>query len=142
MHMGYCRVSTEDQNPDLQLAALQRAGCTRIFTNKATGVHVKRPQLTTCLTTLQAGDVLIVWKLDHLGWSLHDLITLNWLRVFRRAKAAYLCSGVGPKRETNPVPSEKCVARWGSEYDEIRMIPSSFARVPERCTGHLYMHFS
>src|SRR4029453_8044271 len=58
------------------------------------------------------------------------------------SEAAYLGSGVGPKRETNPVPSEKCVARWGSEYDEIRMIPSSFARVPERCTGHLYMHFS
>jgi Enterobacteriaceae phage serine recombinase len=76
MNIGYCRVSTEDQNPDLQLAALQRAGCTRIFTDKATGVHGKRPQLTKCLTTLQAGDVLIVWKLDRLGRSLRDLITL------------------------------------------------------------------
>lgn len=50
MNIGYCRVSTEDQNPDLQLAALQRAGCKRIFTDKAIGVHVKRPQLTKCLT--------------------------------------------------------------------------------------------
>ena len=69
-------------------------------------------------------------------------LTINRLRVFRRAKVAYLCSGVGPKRETSAVPSEKCVARWGSEYDEMRVITTSFARVLERCTGHLYIHFS
>jgi integrase len=66
----------------------------------------------------------------------------NRLRVFRRAKVAYLCSGVGPKQETSAVSSDKCVARWGSEYDEIRMIATSFARVLERCTGHLYVPFS
>jgi Enterobacteriaceae phage serine recombinase len=76
MKIGYCRVSTDEQNPDLQLAVLQRAGCKRIFTDKATGVHVKRPQLTKCLASLHAGDVLIVWKLDRLGRSLRDLITL------------------------------------------------------------------
>ena len=70
------------------------------------------------------------------------MVGVNRLRVFRRAKVAYLCSGVGPKRETSAVPSEKCVARWGSEYDEMRMIPTSFARVLEGCTGHLYIHFS
>src|SRR5262249_42625845 len=68
--------------------------------------------------------------------------SINWLQVFRRAKVAHLCSGGGPKRETRAVPSEQCVARWGSEYDEMRMITTSFARVLERCTGHLYMHFS
>jgi len=73
----------------------------------------------------------------------HFLILIcNRLRVFRRAKVAHLCSGGGPKRETRAVPSETCVACWGSEYDEIRMITISFARVLERCTGHLYMHFS
>jgi DNA invertase Pin-like site-specific DNA recombinase len=75
MKIGYCRVSTDDQNPDLQLAALQRAGCRRIFTDKATGAHVKRPQLTKCLAALHAGDVLVVW-IDRLGRSLRDLITL------------------------------------------------------------------
>ena len=76
MKIGYCRVSTDDQNPDLQLTALKRAGCKKIFTDKATGAHVKRPELGKCLKALKAGDVLIVWKLDRLGRSLHDLIGL------------------------------------------------------------------
>jgi len=76
MKIGYCRVSTDDQNPDLQLAGLQRAGCKRIFTDKASGTHVTRPELTQCLKTLNTGDVLIVWKLDRLGRSLRDLIAL------------------------------------------------------------------
>jgi DNA invertase Pin-like site-specific DNA recombinase len=76
MKIGYCRVSTDDQNPDLQLAALKRAGCKQIFTDKATGAHVKRPELMKCLKALKAGDTLVVWKLDRLGRSLHDLIGL------------------------------------------------------------------
>src|SRR2546428_2218540 len=76
MKIGYCRVSTDDQNPDLQLSALKRAGCKRIFTDKATGEHVKRPELAKCLKALKAGDILVVWKLDRLGRSLHDLIGL------------------------------------------------------------------
>ena len=76
MKIGYCRVSTDDQNPDLQLTALKRAGCRRLFTDKATGAHIKRPELGKCLKTLKTGDTLIVWKLDRLGRSLHDLIGL------------------------------------------------------------------
>src|SRR5262249_3600302 len=76
MKIGYARVSTEDQNPDLQLAALTRAGCKRIYTDKATGAHVQRPELAKCLKALTDGDRLIVWKLDRLGRSLRDLITL------------------------------------------------------------------
>ena len=58
MNIGYARVSTDEQNPDLQLAALQRAGCQRIFTDKATGAHVQRPELTKCLKALNEGDTL------------------------------------------------------------------------------------
>src|SRR5262249_5119398 len=76
MKIGYCRVSTDDQNPDLQLAALKRAGCRRIFTDKASGAHMKRPELAKCLKALKAGDTLVVWKLDRLGRSLRDLIAL------------------------------------------------------------------
>ena len=76
MNIGYARVSTEDQNPDLQLAALQQVGCNLIFTDKATGAHVRRPELTKCLKALAKGDTLTVWKLDRLGRSLRDLIGL------------------------------------------------------------------
>jgi len=58
--IGYVRVSTDDQNPDLQLAALKKVGCRRIFIEKAMGAHVKRAELTRCLKTLAVGDTLIV----------------------------------------------------------------------------------
>ncbi len=76
MKIGYCRVSTEEQNPDLQLAALKAAGCEKIFTDKASGATTKRPQLKKCLELLNDGDVLTVWKMDRLGRSLRDLITM------------------------------------------------------------------
>ena len=76
MKIGYCRVSTEDQNPDLQLTALKRAECRKIFTDKASGANIKRPELVKCLKALGEGDVLIVWKLDRLGRSLSDLIAM------------------------------------------------------------------
>ena len=74
MKYGYARVSTEDQNPAMQLAALKKAGCKTIFKDEVTGAHVKRPALTRCLKKLETGDTLIVWKLDRLGRSLRDLI--------------------------------------------------------------------
>ena len=74
MKYGYARVSTEDQNPAMQLAALKKAGCKTVFKDEVTGAHVKRPALTRCLKALQTGDTLIVWKLDRLGRSLRDLI--------------------------------------------------------------------
>jgi DNA invertase Pin-like site-specific DNA recombinase len=74
MKYGYARVSTEDQNPAMQLAALKKAGCKTVFKDEVTGAHVKRPALARCLKKLETGDTLIVWKLDRLGRSLRDLI--------------------------------------------------------------------
>jgi len=77
MEYGYARVSTDDQNADLQLAALKRAGCESIFKDEGiSGATIKRPALLRCLKALEPGDTLIVWKLDRLGRSLRDLIAM------------------------------------------------------------------
>jgi DNA invertase Pin-like site-specific DNA recombinase len=76
MNYGYARVSTFDQNPAMQIAALKKARCAYIFEDKLSGATTKRPALNRCLKTLRAGDTLIVWKLDRLGRSLRDLITM------------------------------------------------------------------
>jgi Enterobacteriaceae phage serine recombinase len=60
----------------MQLKALQRAGCKKIFTDRRTGATTKRPALTRCLKTLKDGDTLTVWKLDRLARSLRDLIRM------------------------------------------------------------------
>lgn len=75
--IGYCRVSTSDQNLDLQLAALERAECAEIFSDHGiSGAGFERPGLRCALSCLRAGDMLVVWRLDRLGRSLVDLITL------------------------------------------------------------------
>ena len=75
MKYGYARVSTEDQNPALQLAALKKAACRTVFKDEGiSGATAQRPAMVKCLKTLQAGDTLIVRKLDRLGRSLRDLI--------------------------------------------------------------------
>jgi DNA invertase Pin-like site-specific DNA recombinase len=68
MKYGYARVSTDDQSPALQLAALKRAGCKTIFRNEGlSGATAQCPALARCLKALQPGDTLTVWKLDRLG---------------------------------------------------------------------------
>ena len=74
MLIGYARVSTEDQNPDLQLKALKAAGCTKVFVEKASGAQRERPELTAALGYARNGDTLVVWKLDRLARSLRQLI--------------------------------------------------------------------
>lgn len=76
MRVGYARVSTTDQSPELQLDALRRAGCEKIHTEKASGAKADRPEFARVLDdVLRKGDVLVVWKLDRLARSLKKLIT-------------------------------------------------------------------
>lgn len=76
MKIGYARVSTTDQSPELQIDALERAGCETVFQEFISGKDLRRPELNRCLEYLREGDQLIVWKLDRLGRSLKDLLEL------------------------------------------------------------------
>lgn len=76
MLIGYARVSTQDQTPDLQLDALREAGCEDVFQEKITGTSRDRPELALCLRSLRKGDTLVVWKLDRLARSLKDLVAI------------------------------------------------------------------
>lgn len=77
MKYGYARVSTDDQNPDLQLAALKQAGCDKTFVDEGkSGATLTRPALLRCLKQLEHGDTLVVWKLDRLGRSVRDLVNV------------------------------------------------------------------
>lgn len=82
MDIGYARVSTEEQNLDLQRQALEAAGCKYIYEDHGvSGAAIERPGLADALAAAHAGDVLTVWKLDRLGRSLPHLVeTINGLR--------------------------------------------------------------
>lgn len=78
MLIGYTRISTEEQNPDLQRRSLEGAGCERIFEDQVSATASRRPGLDQALASLGEGDVLVVWRLDRLGRSLPHLIeTIN-----------------------------------------------------------------
>jgi DNA invertase Pin-like site-specific DNA recombinase len=76
MLIGYARVSTQDQNLALQLEALKKAGCEKIFKDKTSGSRAERPGLNKALELLRKDDTLIVWKLDRLGRSVKHLVNL------------------------------------------------------------------
>src|SRR5215211_2938248 len=74
MLIGYARVSTEDQNLNLQRDALQKANCEQIYEDQVSGTKARRPGLEQALSHLRSGDTLVVWRLDRLGRSLRHLI--------------------------------------------------------------------
>ncbi len=76
MLVGYARVSTQDQNLELQTEALQKAGCKKIFEDRMSGSRAERPGLAQARDNLRAGDTLVVWKLDRLGRSVKHLVDL------------------------------------------------------------------
>jgi DNA invertase Pin-like site-specific DNA recombinase len=81
VNIGYARGSTLDQNLDLQVQALRKAGCRRIFREKVSGASRERPEFQRMIDQLRRGDTVIVWKLDRLARSTRDLLeTMETLR--------------------------------------------------------------
>lgn len=94
--IGYARVSTEDQKLDLQRDALARAGCHRTFEDRASGARADRPGLADAMSHLRRGDTLVVWRLDRLGRTTHQLVGL--LEKFERegVRLLSLQDGIDP----------------------------------------------
>jgi DNA invertase Pin-like site-specific DNA recombinase len=82
MHIGYARVSSVDQQLDLQQDALRQAGCEKIIVDRVSGTVADRPGLARVRDLLRPGDVLVVWRLDRLGRSIKDLI--EWVTALER----------------------------------------------------------
>ena len=77
MKIGYARVSTADQNLDLQMDALEAAGCKKIYSDRGvSGAKAERPGLDKALEHIRRKDTLVIWKLDRLGRSLSDLLSI------------------------------------------------------------------
>lgn len=88
MKIGYARVSTQDQSLDLQLKALKKAGCHRIFREKLSGATTRqRPEFQRMLDQTRAGDTIVVWKLDRLARSTRDL--LNTMETLDETRAKF-----------------------------------------------------
>jgi DNA invertase Pin-like site-specific DNA recombinase len=97
MKIGYARVSTTDQNLELQLAALKQAGCGRIYQEKISGAKRERPELQRLLDQLRPDDIVVVWKLDRLARSTQNLLEL--VELIKKAEASF-CSISEPWADT------------------------------------------
>ena len=87
MKIGYARVSTQDQNLDVQMQRLTEAGCEKFFREKVSGVSKSRPEFQRMIDQLRPGDVVVVWKLDRLARSTREL--LNTMETIRDAGAGF-----------------------------------------------------
>src|ERR1051326_1667781 len=95
MRIGYARVSTQDQKLDLQLKALKKAGCQKIFREKVSGWMRERPEFQRMLDQLRPGDTIVVWKLDRLARSTRDLLNTMEM-IMKVAVSSNLSRSPGP----------------------------------------------
>jgi len=111
--IGYARVSTEDQNLDLQRDALTRAGCARIYEDHMSGAKAARPGLKLALEVVRSGDQLVVWRLDRLGRSISNLIELVRVLQARGVELRRSLKASIRQRSTASLPST-CLPPWPS----------------------------
>ncbi len=136
MKIGYARVSTQNQNLDLQLDALRAAGCERIYEEKASGAKRDRPVLANLLENLRPGDTLVVWKLDRLSRPVRDLLALVEDMDQK---------GIGFVSLTNPIDTTTASGRFmlsvfaalGQMERELTLERSSAGREAARARGRV-----
>ena len=92
--IGYVRISTTDQDESLQLDALAKAGCAKVFTDRASGMLQHRPALDAMLGQIRAGDVLVIWRLDRLARSLNHLLEIAALLQSKGVGLRSLCESI------------------------------------------------
>jgi DNA invertase Pin-like site-specific DNA recombinase len=92
--VGYARISTSDQDASLQLDALAKAGCTKVFTDQASGMLQHRPALDAMLGQIRSGDVLVIWRLDRLARSLKHLLEIAALLQSNGVGLRSLCESI------------------------------------------------
>ena len=112
--IGYARVSTWEQNLDLQLDALRAAGAEKTFEDHASGAKTTRPGLDECLAYLRADDVLVIWKLDRLGRSTQHLV--NLMESFAAREIELVVTTLGVDTRT---PAGKLVMRFFAAFAEF-----------------------
>ena len=115
MFIGYARVSTQDQNPDLQKVALEAAGCEKVIIDKVSGTVAKRPGLDKIKDILRKGDTLVVWRLDRLGRSIKDLI--EWVNYLEKQDVGLKSLQESIDTTTRPRGSEATI--WGNKDYQI-----------------------
>ena len=120
--IGYARVSTDDQRLDLQLDALAQVGCHRTFEDRASGARTDRPGLAGALSHLRRGDTLVVWRLDRLGRTTHQLVDL--LERFEREgiRLRSLQDGIDPASVM-----VKAMLQIGAVFAEMERNPAARA---------------
>jgi DNA invertase Pin-like site-specific DNA recombinase len=97
MIFGYARVSTQDQNLETQIAALEKYGCDKIYYEKLSGKIKNRPELDKCLDIMREGDTLVIYKLDRLGRTLRNLVNLVNDLSERKIKFVSISDGIDVK---------------------------------------------
>jgi DNA invertase Pin-like site-specific DNA recombinase len=120
MKIGYARVSTDIQETDLQMDALKRAKCVRVYEEKASGAKADRPELMRLLDNARKGDVVVVWKLDRLARSLRQLIDTAVLLNERGVELLSLTENINATTPTGKLTFHLFAALAEFERDILR----------------------
>jgi len=118
--IGYARISTQHQSLDMQIDALKKEGCIKIFSETVSGAKANRPQFTACLDYLREDDTIVVWKLDRLARTLKELLHL--IKYFEDKKIHFvsITEKIDTKTAMGKFAFHLCASMIEFERDVIR----------------------